>query len=327
MDRAIPALRTGPLPAALVADGAGRAVAGSGAPRGRALAGAALVHVATILLILLLPSLWRELPEPPPLVATLILEPPPPPAPEPPRPRPRPEPRARQSGVGEAPPTEKPAQKERASGADPEQAAAAEAKPAEPSPPAPTPPAPEPAKPEPAPPEPVAAAEAQPEPPKPSPPAPTTMPEVAAVAPEPATAPDAPRVPRQKPPPPADAAPKTALAAPQRPPAAPKHDKNRDPAAEPGDRYLNPLRDAIERHRIYPAAARPLGLQGTAVYQIVIDRAGRIHRLNVLRSSGMEVLDRAGETMIRAAEPFPPPPPDLPGEAIQIDITLKLFPT
>jgi protein TonB len=335
VDRAIPALRTGPLPAALVADGANRPVAGSGAPRGRAFAVAALVHVAAILLFLLLPNLWRELPEPPPLIATLVLEPPPPPpppAPEPPRPRQRPEPRARQSGAGDAPPTEKPAQKERASGADPEQAAAADPKPAEPSPPAPSPPAPEPAKPDPAPAEP-AAAEAQPEPAKPSPPTPSALPEVAAVAPEPATvppeptpAPDAPLVPRQKPPPPAEASPRTALAAPHRPSTAPRRDADRDPSAEPGDRYLNTLRDRIERHRTYPAAARPLGLRGTAQYSLTIDRAGRILRLRLSRTSGMEVLDRTGEQMIRDAAPLPGMPPDIPGEALDIEIRLTLFP-
>jgi protein TonB len=95
---------------------------------------------------------------------------------------------------------------------------------------------------------------------------------------------------------------------------------------ETGDPYLNRLRDLIERHRLYPPAAVPLGLRGVADYNVLIDRAGHLVGITLTRSSGTPILDEAGVHMIRDAAPFPPLPPGYPGQAVMISITLPIFP-
>ena len=93
-----------------------------------------------------------------------------------------------------------------------------------------------------------------------------------------------------------------------------------------GDRYLNAVRDEIIRHLTYPASARLMHLAGTAQYEIVIDRQGRLLGLRLLQSTGSDILDRAGIETIRQAAPFGPPPPDLTGERIGMVLTLNLEP-
>lgn len=93
---------------------------------------------------------------------------------------------------------------------------------------------------------------------------------------------------------------------------------NREEASKEmsGDPYLNLLLKAMEKHKTYPALARPLGLTGTAYFIISIDRGGNLVAMKLRKSSGSELLDRAGEEMIRKTAPFPPPPSDFPVDRI-----------
>ncbi|HVA14030.1 MAG TPA: TonB family protein [Stellaceae bacterium] len=78
-----------------------------------------------------------------------------------------------------------------------------------------------------------------------------------------------------------------------------------------GDPYLNRLQEMVEEQRFYPAnAIGPLGLrlEGTAVFSILIGANGALLGVQLDRSTGAEVLDRAALAMIRKAAPFPPPP-------------------
>jgi len=93
-----------------------------------------------------------------------------------------------------------------------------------------------------------------------------------------------------------------------------------------GDRYLNALRDTIERHRAYPPEARAQGLSGTAQYDLLLDRSGRLMHVRLLRSSGAEILDKAGAAMIAQSAPFAPPPPELIGTVVDLVVTLHLEP-
>jgi protein TonB len=89
-----------------------------------------------------------------------------------------------------------------------------------------------------------------------------------------------------------------------------------------GDPYLNLVVEAIRRHLYYPEDVRPLGLQGIAVYYIQIDRSGRLVWLDLVRSTGVKILDAAAEKSIREAAPFPPPPPDLLGQTFRLDMPM-----
>ncbi|MBV8653538.1 MAG: TonB family protein, partial [Alphaproteobacteria bacterium] len=109
----------------------------------------------------------------------------------------------------------------------------------------------------------------------------------------------------------------------QTPPHPPSRTAAAHPAARPpvlnreeapketsGDPYLNLLQREMAKHKVYPALARPLGLTGTAHFLVYIDRAGRLVGLHLTQSSGSELLDKAGEQMIRETAPFPAPPSD-----------------
>jgi periplasmic protein TonB len=111
--------------------------------------------------------------------------------------------------------------------------------------------------------------------------------------------------------------------------AAPRRHLNIEPGerSETGDPYLNHLQALIERHRIYPRVIGPFGLpsEGTAVYDVAVDRSGRILGMRLDHSSGITGIDQAVESMIRSSLPFPPLPPDYPDE-VSIEVAIRLFP-
>jgi len=96
---------------------------------------------------------------------------------------------------------------------------------------------------------------------------------------------------------------------------------------ETGDPYLNQLHTLIERHRVYPRVMGPFGLpaEGTAVYDVALDRSGRIIAIKLEKSSGIAGIDQAVESMIRGSLPFPPLPTDYPDE-IGIVVAIRVFP-
>jgi len=98
------------------------------------------------------------------------------------------------------------------------------------------------------------------------------------------------------------------------------------PKEETGDPYMNELRDEIEKYRAYPPLARSLGLQGIATYRLVIDPLGRIMSVNLVESSGADILDRAGRDMILAPGKFPPPPVSREVGAVILLVRLPLYP-
>lgn len=69
--------------------------------------------------------------------------------------------------------------------------------------------------------------------------------------------------------------------------------------------YRSKLVAHLRRHRIYPAAARRRGLQGTASVSFTINRNGRVVAVSLVRRTGHAVLDRASLAMVRRASPFP----------------------
>jgi periplasmic protein TonB len=97
--------------------------------------------------------------------------------------------------------------------------------------------------------------------------------------------------------------------------------------ARSGDPYLNRLRDLVEQHRVYPQIVGNYGLlvEGTAVFDILVDRAGDLVGVRISHSSGNAGLDRAAEAMLRSAAPFPPLPADFPAPVV-IEWTVLIYP-
>lgn len=79
----------------------------------------------------------------------------------------------------------------------------------------------------------------------------------------------------------------------------------------------------LERNKHYPAGAAARREQGVAQLAFSIDRAGRMVASQIARSSGSAALDREALALAQRAQPFPPPPPGLPGDNISLIVPIK----
>jgi len=73
-------------------------------------------------------------------------------------------------------------------------------------------------------------------------------------------------------------------------------------------RYLEGLRRAIERHKFYPRKARRRGHEGQALVAFVLQADGRITGVEVRRSSGSDLLDRAAVEALEKLARYQPIP-------------------
>ncbi len=263
-----------------------------------AMLAAALLHALVVLWLTVDWSHPTNLPKEPVVVPVkIVLAPPPPP---PPAPSPMPVP---------APKPAPPSLAYRESGADQRTTAPPPAETAAPETAAPPPPAPEVSQPE-------------KETPPPPPEKPTPTPERQPAPQESAKPVPHKEIARLEPP-------KKKAETPQALRVAPQRHLNVEPGErfESGDPYLNQLHALIERHRVYPRVMGPLGLpaEGTAVYDIALDRSGQIVGMRLDQSSGIAGIDQAVESMIRSSLPFPPLPADYPDE-VGITVAIRLFP-
>ncbi|HEY0525759.1 MAG TPA: energy transducer TonB [Stellaceae bacterium] len=322
---------------------------------------AVLLHAAVVVALLVTPP--HPVPEPkPPIPVALVFEPPPPPpppAPSPPepvaKPAPKPPLRSNHSGDLDLPPG--PAKEAGTPGTDPaaEQPPALSPKEASPaettqSPPAAAapPPTPDP----PSAPSPAASPTPPTETPSPTPPAatpaaPTPQATASAAVPGPLLAPRPPAAERQaetptppmpqpkpaetKPPPsrpspPAHTIDRPAPSAAQRGPVPTVAPARGSPDRSGGDPYFNEMLRQIRQHFVYPEAARALGLAGEARYVFVIDREGRLRSLRIEKSSGAEILDRAGYAAITRAAPLPAIPAGRPGDEMGLVLEFPMTP-
>jgi len=90
----------------------------------------------------------------------------------------------------------------------------------------------------------------------------------------------------------------------------------------PSADYLAAIMAWLERHKLYPEAARARREQGTVLVAFAIDRGGRLLSFGVRRSSGSTALDAAAEDMIRRAAPLPAVPASYPGR--ELDLVLPV---
>jgi TonB family protein len=60
--------------------------------------------------------------------------------------------------------------------------------------------------------------------------------------------------------------------------------------------------------KLYPAAARQRRAKGIALVNFMLDSAGQVAGVSLIRSSGDGDLDREALAMVKRAAPYPPPP-------------------
>lgn len=65
--------------------------------------------------------------------------------------------------------------------------------------------------------------------------------------------------------------------------------------------FAQDVRSRIERKKIYPDAARDLGMSGAVEVQYELDRAGNLLRAEIVSSSGFKLLDKAALMAVKTA--------------------------
>lgn len=92
--------------------------------------------------------------------------------------------------------------------------------------------------------------------------------------------------------------------------------------------YMRGWVDRIERvgNLNYPEAARERNLHGELELTVTLNRDGSIKAVDVIRSSGEPLLDRAAERIVRLAGPFPRLPGPKPVDELYITRTWQFLP-
>jgi protein TonB len=83
------------------------------------------------------------------------------------------------------------------------------------------------------------------------------------------------------------------------------------------------LRLQLERNKRYPSSARQQRQQGTSTVQFSIDRQGRVIAARLIASSGVRILDEEAVNVLSRASPLPPPPDDLGGAILELELPIQ----
>jgi protein TonB len=199
--------------------------------------------------------------------------------------------------------------------------------------PLPAPPSPEPSPPEPVPPQPVVEPQIQPvEPTPPQPPQPEI--EMPALEPSPAPKPvvalpqkppkakpkqveHPPQTVTERPPPPA-AAPPVSAALPAPATAQPAVNAGASRAS-----WQAQLSAWLQRYKRYPRLAQEQHQEGVVYLRFAMDRQGRVLSARIDKGSGFALLDEEVSALIERAQPLPAPPPEVPGERIELTLPVQ----
>jgi protein TonB len=86
--------------------------------------------------------------------------------------------------------------------------------------------------------------------------------------------------------------------------------------------WLSALHEWWLQHGYYPEQAIANGDDGTVGIQIVVDRSGRVQRVELESRSGSVWLDMGAQAVFRDAR-LPVLPPDTPDPRITVDLTIR----
>ena len=79
----------------------------------------------------------------------------------------------------------------------------------------------------------------------------------------------------------------------------------------------------VERHKGYPAAARARHETGVVELAFTLDRQGMVVASRVVRTSGFASLDQETIATVQRAQPFPAPPPNMPGDTFDFTVPIR----
>jgi periplasmic protein TonB len=87
--------------------------------------------------------------------------------------------------------------------------------------------------------------------------------------------------------------------------------------------YIDEIKRRIFAFWVYPREAAQQKQAGSGVVVFMVRRDGRIGEINIVRSTGADILDRYIENAIRLAAPFPSIPCKVTEEAVPLTLNFK----
>ena len=87
-------------------------------------------------------------------------------------------------------------------------------------------------------------------------------------------------------------------------------------------RYQDMIKQRIEAHRRFPRWARERGFEGTVHLSFIVLVDGQAQDINVVHSSGFNILDDEAVSTVRRASPFSPIPPALNLSRLAIEVAI-----
>jgi len=87
--------------------------------------------------------------------------------------------------------------------------------------------------------------------------------------------------------------------------------------------WKSALSARLERYKGYTPEAQSRGEARVAWVAFSVDRSGGVHNARIVRSSGSSLLDHEALTLPGRAAPLPPPPPDIVGAQIPIEVPIR----
>ena len=87
--------------------------------------------------------------------------------------------------------------------------------------------------------------------------------------------------------------------------------------------WRSQIASTLEHNKRYPTEARARREQGVAQLAFSIDREGHVLSSRIVSSSGSAALDEETLALVQRAQPFPAPPPEVPGDEIKFMVPVR----
>ncbi|WP_163328394.1 energy transducer TonB [Desulfurobacterium thermolithotrophum] len=87
-------------------------------------------------------------------------------------------------------------------------------------------------------------------------------------------------------------------------------------------KYIGLIIEEIEKKKFYPRLAKRFGIEGKVILKIVIDRKGNLESVNIVKTSGSKILDKAALKLIKNCK-FPPLPPEYQKDDFEVEIPIR----
>jgi periplasmic protein TonB len=114
---------------------------------------------------------------------------------------------------------------------------------------------------------------------------------------------------------------------PKEPPAPPVPETTSPPRPRPSAAQVaswhRRIALQVERHKGYPPSARAGHETGTAELAFTLDRNGKVLASRIVKTSGFASLDQETIATVRRAQPFPLPPPNMPGQTFDFTVPIR----